>query len=47
MAEEEIYKEEPWDPMEGKLIKWSVILGIVLTILLAAIIHMTILAEYS
>ncbi len=44
---EEVYIEaEPWDPMEGKLIKWTLIIGVIALILLAAVIQMTILVHY-
>ncbi len=38
---------ESWDPMEGKLVKWTIVLGVILTILLAAVVHVTILSQYS
>jgi hypothetical protein len=47
MAEEmEEIIAEPWDPMEAKLIKWTIIAGIISMILLAAVIQMTVLVHY-
>jgi len=45
--ERPLIEYEPWDPMEGKLVKWTIVLGVILTILLAAVVHMTILSQYS
>ncbi len=39
--------EEPWDPVEDKLVKYSIIAGIVLTIVLAALINVFVLSQYS
>ena len=37
---------EPWDPMEGKLVKSAIIAGIIATIVLWVAIYFTILVHY-
>ena len=37
---------EPWDPMEGKLVKLSILAGIIATIILWVAIYFTILVHY-
>lgn len=45
--ERPLIEVEPWEPIEGKLIRYSLIAGIVLTIVLAALINAYILSQYS
>jgi ribosome maturation factor RimP len=37
---------EPWDPMEGKLVKAAILAGIIATIVLWVVIYSTILVHY-
>jgi len=40
---EELMKSQPWDPIESKLVKYSLISGVIALIVLGLIINFTIL----
>ncbi|AEA47186.1 hypothetical protein [Archaeoglobus veneficus] len=37
---------EPWEPIESKLVKWTVVTGIIAMIILAALVQTFILKHY-
>ncbi len=44
--EEKVKEAEPWEPIESKLILWSIVAGIIAMIVLAALINVFVLAKY-
>ena len=43
---EEVPTAEPWEPIESKLITWTVVAGILSMVVLFAAIYYTILVHY-